>query len=619
MAKLNKSFYNNETEYSDGSIEDEILEIVKNHENFSEILGKNEKWAVFYHLSPLRENILNWYPFKSESNLLEIGAECGALSGLFCERVFKVTAVELTDKRSQIIYERHKNKDNLEIMVGNLNNMEFPEKFDYIILNGVLEYAKMFTDTDEPYKNFLLKIKSMLSENGIILIAIENRLGLKYINGFKEDHLGQYFAGINQYVESNNIRTFSKKELEELVNVAGFQNYKFFYPYPDYKFPEIILTDNSVEKIPYNNPLPNYDQIRAKFFDENNLNLTLVNEGISKYFSNSFLLELRNTENIQESDDIWLIKISSARAECFRIFTIIKYIDSKLTVIKTPLSLEAKDHILKMSKFPEKYNYGNIKSLENTLDENNNLIFPFLYNKTMYDILINLFKNKRVYDFFKLINNFSNELKSHAVIYGSYHGKKFERIFGDEKMKNINLCLEYPNIDLIFENIFINNEKYTIIDYEWCFDFPIPVEFILWRAIFYLYHKTPLLNNFLHIDRIFKCLSISSTKIKIFKKWDYKFMQYVEGKNKSNQIQYKPIILLNNENITKIEQICNQINKNIMNYGTIEFYKELNKEINLLNKTIADKNKIIEYYSNSLSWKITKPLRWVRMLIKKIK
>ena len=35
-----------------------------------------------------------------------------------------------------------------------------------------------------------------LTPGGRIVIAIENRLGLKYLAGCAEDHLGTYFSGI---------------------------------------------------------------------------------------------------------------------------------------------------------------------------------------------------------------------------------------------------------------------------------------------------------------------------------------------------------------------------------------------------------------------------------------
>ena len=282
MASINRKFYNDEVEYSDGSIEDEILEMVKNTDDVESIVRKDFRWPVFYHLSYLRENLLNWYPFKKDSNLLEVGAGCGALTGLFCQKVSKVTAVELTDRRSQIIYNRHKDYPNLEIFPGNLNNMEFEEKFDYIILCGVLEYAQQFTQTDNPYVDFLKKIKSMLSEDGVILVAIENRLGLKYFSGSYEDHLARSFVGIDNYPNIDNIRTFSHAELEEVFHKVCFTNYKFFYPYPDYKFPDVIHTEDFVDVLPYLMNAHNLDHEKIKFFNDGPLNWTLAKDNISK-------------------------------------------------------------------------------------------------------------------------------------------------------------------------------------------------------------------------------------------------------------------------------------------------------------------------------------------------
>ena len=190
MAELNMQFYSGEDYYSDGTIEDKIYEGIKAGKNCIDFSAyeEKEKFAAFYHLSQIRENILNWYPFQKNAELLEIGAGCGAITGLLCRKVMNVTSVELSKKRSEINFERNKKYPNLEIIVGNLNDITFEKKYDYIVLNGVLEYAMSFTNTENPYSDFLSNILVNLKENGVLLIAIENRLGLKYFNGAVEDH-----------------------------------------------------------------------------------------------------------------------------------------------------------------------------------------------------------------------------------------------------------------------------------------------------------------------------------------------------------------------------------------------------------------------------------------------
>ena len=59
MAELKLDFYKNETEYIDEmGIESKILDLVRNSppEEYEKL--ENAEWPVFYHISPLRENIL---------------------------------------------------------------------------------------------------------------------------------------------------------------------------------------------------------------------------------------------------------------------------------------------------------------------------------------------------------------------------------------------------------------------------------------------------------------------------------------------------------------------------------------------------------------------------------
>lgn len=69
----------------------------------------------------------------------------------------------------------------------------------------------------------MVKIKKLLRPDGKLLIAIENKYGLKYWCGAPEDHSGIPFDGINDYKYSNIARTFSKKQLENIIKQSGFE------------------------------------------------------------------------------------------------------------------------------------------------------------------------------------------------------------------------------------------------------------------------------------------------------------------------------------------------------------------------------------------------------------
>ena len=290
--RLNYSFYSGEDLYSDGEIEDVMLDIVKSNVDLETVIATDNRWPILYHFSNKRQNLLEWYPFKEGAEVLEIGAGCGAITGILCDKCKHVTSVELSKKRSLINFYRNSDKPNLEIIVGNLNDIKFDKKFDYITLIGVLEYAALYTASDSPYIDFLKNIKKNLKPNGTLIIAIENKFGLKYWAGAKEDHTGVIFDGLEGYSSKRKIYTFSKPELITTLNDAGFFENTFYYPYPDYKLPNSIYSDRRLPRIgELQNDIVNYDQSRMLFFSEQAVyDSILHSEGEYAFFSNSFLV-----------------------------------------------------------------------------------------------------------------------------------------------------------------------------------------------------------------------------------------------------------------------------------------------------------------------------------------
>ncbi len=295
MMKINYDYYNGNDSYCDGEVEKDIIDYAKKfHRNkYNDIFLNDMRWPVFYHFTYIRENILNWYPFKKDADVLEIGAGMGAITGVLCKKAKSVTSVELSKQRATAIATKHKNCDNLEIIVGNLNDIKFNKKFDYITLIGVLEYANMFTNSNNPFDDFLSNIKKLLKPEGKLLIAIENKFGIKYFAGAVEDHTSIKYDGIVGYSNKKGAITFGKKELDELLKRNGFLNTKFYYPLPDYKLPNVIFSDNylpSCDDIDnlydtyyYDNTILNFDEKKA--YKE------LIKEEKFDFFANSFFVE----------------------------------------------------------------------------------------------------------------------------------------------------------------------------------------------------------------------------------------------------------------------------------------------------------------------------------------
>lgn len=292
--KMNYQFYKGTDQYSDGDIEDDILRMVQEEKDVLKILKADHRWPVLYHLSPVRQNILEWYPFKEHAHVLEIGAGCGAITGALCRHCERVVSVDLSKRRSLINANRNREYGNLEIVVGNFNDVVLQEKFDYITLIGVLEYAAYYTQAENPFVAFLKKIKEYLKEDGHLIIAIENKYGLKYWAGAREDHVGTFFEGIEGYVTTESpVRTFGKNKLTQIIREAGYQQLDYYYPFPDYKFPTQIFSD---EHLPSADDLDvsceTYDNSRYRLFNEKAAYEGLLEEGMYDYFANSFLVDI---------------------------------------------------------------------------------------------------------------------------------------------------------------------------------------------------------------------------------------------------------------------------------------------------------------------------------------
>ena len=291
---LDYSFYNGQDQYSDGDIEDDLLKLITEEPDVEKILKRDDRWPVLYHFSPVRQNILEWYPFKKDASVLEIGAGCGAISGVLCKNAKHVTSIDLSKRRSLINANRNREYDNLTIMVGNFNDVVLEEKYDYITLIGVLEYAGYYTDAEHPFEAFLRKISSYLKEDGKLLIAIENKFGLKYWAGCREDHTGKFFDGLEGYIDTESkVRTFSKDTLKQIIRDAGYSKAEFYYPFPDYKFPVQIFSDDYLPKEDdLNIGLDTFDNTRMMLFNENRVYASLLKEKKFDFFANSFFVEV---------------------------------------------------------------------------------------------------------------------------------------------------------------------------------------------------------------------------------------------------------------------------------------------------------------------------------------
>ena len=185
---LDLSKYPGEDLYSDGVVEEELLKIARDLSpvEYAGEIDRRGSWPVLYHFSGQRENIVEWIPLKKTDKVLEIGSGCGAIAGALAGKAGSVTCVDLSRMRSRINAYRHAECGNLTIQVGNFTDVEpsLDRDYDLICLIGAFEYGISYVGGDHPFEDFLKIILAHVKPGGRVVIAIENKLGLKYFAGY---------------------------------------------------------------------------------------------------------------------------------------------------------------------------------------------------------------------------------------------------------------------------------------------------------------------------------------------------------------------------------------------------------------------------------------------------
>lgn len=537
---LDYTFYKGTDLYTDGAIEDVILDAFQSGKA-EEMLNCSSQWPILYHVSPIRENILEWYPFDKSATVLEVGSGCGAITGILSDKTKSVTCIDLSKKRSIINATRNQNRDNIKIYVGNFQDIRLDEKFDYVTLIGVWEYAGLYVSGDEPYIQMLREIKSYLKPNGKILIAIENKVGMKYWNGAAEDHTSKLYSGMNDYIGDKNVRTFSRAEIEEILEIVGIDKYSFYYPMPDYKLPEYIYSDIELPK-PGDVRCYRQDYNSARFYNFYDATAfdQVCRDKIFSYFANSYFVVCGSDKN-----DIVFAKYSRSRRKEYQIVTYIEQNElCPKNVVKKPLTEEAKAHVRLLKE--------NEKKWKNTLPElvylegwqiGDEYRIPYLEGETLDTVLFCYRRNykKLIEEVRKLIDKFLTPIKENMVSFKET--EQFNIIFGNvDDIFIDSKSLQVTNVDLIFSNLKLVGDCLYNYDYEWVFEFPIPYEYVLWRAITQLYDKYAVyLRNEVSKKCFLILLGIDESKISAYEKMEYHFAKYVYGNKYIDQYRKEVI------------------------------------------------------------------------------
>lgn len=195
-------------------------------------------------------------PPPRDARVLDVGAGWGQAT-LPLAREHAVVAVEPTAERLDFIAAvaaQERLTGRIHFIEADFLAVQFEPEFDYVTCIGVLEWVPQFRagDPRELQLDFLRRLRAALRAGGQCIVAIENRLGLKYLLGAADDHTGRVGISMHERTVAEELHraatgeplrvfTHAWTEYEVLFAEAGFARCEAFAAFPDYKLPARIV------------------------------------------------------------------------------------------------------------------------------------------------------------------------------------------------------------------------------------------------------------------------------------------------------------------------------------------------------------------------------------------
>lgn len=284
--------------FSDEAEVKEILRILKEEppEEFSALINEKKAWPFLLHLSHVRTNVIRSLTFSQTESVLEIGAGCGTLTGFLAERCGAVTGIDPSLQRCRVNAERNSRHDNITLlaMTAAEAGAVLSNAFDTVLwIDAPVDASEDegLRMTAEKKLQFSL---AHLKPGGRLILATDNRLGMRFLAGEKEEYTARFFEGLEGYPSEEQAYTASKKEWGQFLAESGLEDTVWYYPYPDHRFAMQIYSDAWLPKaedlhINYQN----FARKRMALFDDDAVWRSLLENDLFPQFANSYLIVCR--------------------------------------------------------------------------------------------------------------------------------------------------------------------------------------------------------------------------------------------------------------------------------------------------------------------------------------
>lgn len=420
--------------------------------NYSQFIQPELEKPLFYLYSDLACNVINDISFDRNDRVLIIGDLWGNISKYIAEKVKEVVVIQ-----------------------------------EYIL------EQEIFHLNVSSYKNITIVSLNKLENTFNKLICLEEQI---------EDSILEMFVPfIDREASMFIVKKGATVEGNSLFNM--FQYEQKFLLYPDENFTMYLIDREYYKENLDMIGFPYYNRYLVDFYKDS-VFIHMTKDEL--YEKGKYLIELKQLPMKCKKK---YVKYSNERKSNFKIKTEIIEKDNKLEVYKIPMNKNSCHHILNMIKiqdiFNNKFSGTNFEFLQcNKYDIS--IHYPYIVGNTLYEHLIDLISQ----DFQLFLDEIKKVYEIFDKIATGYFvkTKEFVEYFGNRNLSPRLFAMSISNLDSIFQNIILSDDKYYFIDYEWTIQFPIPINFIKWRCLFYFFKNyEDILKNMESVKEIYyKCL-----------------------------------------------------------------------------------------------------------------
>lgn len=302
-------------------------------------------------------------------------------------------------------------------------------------------------------------------------------------------------------------------------------------------------------------------------------------------------------------------KYANDRAKEFAIRTdIVKDETGNKYVQKCFLDKSGENHVLKMldtyKLLSELYsNYKTNVSPVPCRKIKSGVEFDFVHGESLDGIFKEYIVNKQKEELKKALLEYLELLSFSNEELTFESSPQFEEVFGkigEEWTKE--RALSYANIDMIPANIIIN-DRWNIIDYEWVFDFKIPVKFVQYRCLHYWFHENKK-NTLLLWNEILDLIQVTEEQQSVFNDMEAHFQGYL-CKGITPTREMRDVI---GQKIISI----NEINEKLLEMNPIQIYYDTGKDFNENESCKVEKANFMDNKIDFI-WKIPVDIKAIRI------